>query len=69
MTKFRFEINSRDGYKLPPIQITGINMTDAEGKLRRMYRHCEIIEAKEIEPPMHSPVVPNFVGLLDLISQ
>lgn len=68
MTKFSFEITTRDGHTIPAVQISGLNLTDAENKLRRMYRNCEIVQTREVEPIRKSTVVSDFENLLDIIS-
>ncbi|GGB99410.1 hypothetical protein GCM10007205_05920 [Oxalicibacterium flavum] len=43
MLKYDFSLKTREGQRLNSIVIGGIDRSDAERKLRQMYRHCEVI--------------------------
>ncbi len=68
MPKFSFQITTRDGNKIPAIQIFGADMDEAEAKLRRMYRYCEINHVREADALRKTSTVPNLEDILELIS-
>jgi len=69
MLKFNFSVNTRDGQKIESIQIHGKDLPDAERKLRQMYRHCEVISCKTIDPGIKSSQSSDIEDLLSLISK
>lgn len=42
MVKFDFSVKTRDGQKVESILIAGKDQSDAERKLRQMYRNCVV---------------------------
>jgi hypothetical protein len=46
MHKFYFSIRTRDGLPVARLMILGRDRTEAERKLKQMYRHCEIISCE-----------------------
>ena len=69
MLKFNFSVNTRDGQKIESIQIHGKDLPDAERKLLQMYRHCEVISCKTIDPGIKSSQSSDIEDLLSLISK
>ncbi|MDA8381522.1 MAG: hypothetical protein M0037_00340 [Betaproteobacteria bacterium] len=43
MTKYRFQIKTRDGFEVNNLSILGRDQADAERKLNQMYLHCQIV--------------------------
>lgn len=68
MPKFSFQITTRDGNKIQAVQIFGSDMDEAEVKLRRMYRYCEINHVHEMGDIRKVSSAPNLEEILGLIS-
>ncbi len=49
MLKYNFSVMTRNGQRVDNLQIQGVDLQDAERKLRQMYHYCEVIEYKTIE--------------------
>jgi hypothetical protein len=47
--KFGFRIQTRGGSVVENLAILGRDREEAEKKLRQIYHHCTILEAKEID--------------------
>lgn len=50
MTKFEFNIRTRNGQRVDKITIQALDRAAAEKRLRQMYIQCEIIECVERLP-------------------
>ncbi len=50
MTKYAFQVRSRNGVVVDNLQISGHDEEDAIRKLRQMYPHCEVLESKIVSP-------------------
>lgn len=52
MQKFGFKIETRTGTTVDNLVVHGNDMAHAEAKLKQMYHHCKIIEARGIDSVM-----------------
>lgn len=50
MTKYVFQVRSRNGVVVDNLQIYGRDETDALRKLHQMYPHCETLESRVASP-------------------
>ena len=50
MTKYVYQIRSRNGAIVDNLQIYGRDEAEAQRKLQQMYRNCEILDAKVVTP-------------------
>ena len=48
--KYGFRIRTRQGFTVERLTIHGRDEADAERKLRQIYRHCEILERRVMQP-------------------
>lgn len=67
MTKYGFRIRTRDGLTVDNLQIYGRDGSDAERKLRQMYRGCEIIECLPMFGATRNPFA-SFEDIARLIA-
>lgn len=66
MTRFGFNIRTRSGQRVDNICIMAANQSDAERRLRQMYRHCEIVTCQSEAVAPRDPLEPDHV--IDFIS-
>jgi hypothetical protein len=66
MIRFGFNIRTKTGQRVDNIQIMAATASDAERRLRQMYRQCEIIECREQSVPRRSNSldVEHAIGLI-----
>ncbi len=71
MQKFDFSILTRDGQRVESIVIAARDGTEAERKLRQMYRYCEVVScnAKPSEDDKAQHVIMSVEDILSLISK
>ncbi len=69
MLKFDFSLKTRDGQNVESIHIHGKDLSDAERKLRQMYRHCEVISCTTIDPDNKISQSADIEELLSLIAK
>jgi hypothetical protein len=50
ITKYGFRISTRGGLIVDKLLIHGKDESDAERKLRQMYRHCRILQCTVYKP-------------------
>ena len=50
MRKFGFRIKTRGGMTVDNLQVSATDRENAEGKIRQIYNHCEILGCHEIQP-------------------
>lgn len=50
MTKYVYQIRSRNGAIVENLQIYGRDEAEAKRKLQQMYRNCEILETRVVTP-------------------
>ncbi len=50
MTKYVYQIRSRNGAIVDNLQIYGRDENDATRKLQQMYRNCEILDSRVATP-------------------
>lgn len=50
MTKYVYQIRSRNGAIVENLQIHGRDEAEAKRKLQQMYRNCEILETRVVTP-------------------
>jgi hypothetical protein len=69
MLKFDFSVKTRGGSKIVSVVIGAQDQTEAERRLRQMYRDCQILscEIKNVEERQHS--APTLEDILSLISK
>jgi flagellar biosynthesis chaperone FliJ len=65
MTKYVFQIRSRNGAIVDNLQISGRNEEEARRKLQQMYSHCEIIDSRIAMPERRNS---SYEDVLNLIS-
>lgn len=65
MTKFIFQIRSRNGAVVDNLQIYGQSLEDARRKLNQMYIHCEILSERTVTPELNGVV--SYEDVLNLI--
>jgi hypothetical protein len=66
ITKYIYQIRSRNGAIVENLQIYGRNEEDAQRKLQQMYRHCEILDTRVVTPERSS--ASSYEDILSLIS-
>ncbi|HEX4942965.1 MAG TPA: hypothetical protein VFV55_01355 [Usitatibacteraceae bacterium] len=67
MKKFGFRIRTRGGSVVDNLTIQGRDRDEAERKLRQVYHHCVILEARELRES--APVDgSDFEGVINLIA-
>lgn len=69
MLKFDFSVQTRDGQRVENIQIYGKDSSDAERKLRQMYRNCEVIQTKTIDSEKRFYQSMDIEDVLSLIAK
>lgn len=70
MLKYDFAIQTRDGLKVASVVIAGRDQSDAERKLRQMYRHSDILRCTiKNAPPTHLLPGNSVEEILSLISK
>ncbi|MBL0140639.1 MAG: hypothetical protein IPP91_00850 [Betaproteobacteria bacterium] len=67
MKKFGFRIRTRGGSFVDNLTIQGRDREEAERKLRQVYHHCEVVEAKEVLNSAPSDA-SDFEGVISLIA-
>lgn len=70
MFKFDFSVITRHGQKVESIIISGLDQSDAERKLRQMYRYCEVTNCRmrDISPKLLAPT-SSLEDILSMISR
>ncbi|MDR2187697.1 MAG: hypothetical protein LBE62_06540 [Azonexus sp.] len=68
-TKYQFRIRTRNGVLVDNLALFGRDETEAQQRLRRMYRDCEVLQCREL------PAAPfgrgghfNYEDVVDLIT-
>ena len=64
MTKFGFRIQTRGGSVVENLVIHGRDREEAERKLRQVYHHCTVLEAKILEAQAEG----DFESVIGLIA-
>ncbi len=67
MKKFGFRIRTRGGSVVDNLTIQGRDRDEAERKLRQVYHHCVVLEARESEDPAPADA-SDFEGVISLIA-
>jgi hypothetical protein len=67
MKKFGFRIRTRGGSVVDNLTIQGRDREEAERKLRQVYHHCQVLEAREHEESA-PPDASDFEGVISLIA-
>jgi hypothetical protein len=69
MMKFDFSVKTRGGSKIVSVVISAPDQTEAERRLRQMYRDCEVLscEIKQVEDKIKPSV--SLEEILSLISK
>ncbi len=67
MKKFGFRIRTRGGSVVDNLTIQGRDRDEAERKLRQVYHHCVVLEAREI-PDAAATDASDFEGVISLIA-
>ena len=52
MNKYGFKIRTRSGSVVEHLQVQARDRAEAELKINQVYRHCEIIECREVTPTL-----------------
>ncbi|MGE3452929.1 MAG: hypothetical protein AB7I06_16150 [Burkholderiales bacterium] len=66
MKKFGFRIRTRGGSVVDNLTIQGRDREEAERKLRQVYHHCVVLEARESE---EAPAdASDFEGVISMIA-
>lgn len=66
MTKYVYQIRSRNGSIVDNLQIAGRDEEEARHKLQQMYVHCEILETRLLSPDRGNN--STYEDVLSLIS-
>ncbi|MDZ4099800.1 MAG: hypothetical protein U1E13_14045 [Methylophilaceae bacterium] len=66
MTKYVYQIRSRNGAIVENLQIYGRTEEEAKKKLQQMYRNCEILETRVVGP--ERPMNSSYDEVLSLIA-
>lgn len=66
ITKYVYQIRSRNGSVVENLQIYGRNEEDAKRKLEQMYRNCVILDARIALP--ERPNQSSYEDVLNLIA-
>lgn len=69
MLKFDFSLKTRDGHQIVNVQIHGKDLSDAERKLRQMYRHCEVLNCTTTDADKNTTRSMDIEELLTLIAK
>ncbi|MDE2310254.1 MAG: hypothetical protein KGL01_05430 [Betaproteobacteria bacterium] len=69
MLKFNFSLRTRDGQTVENIQLYGKDLSDAERKLRQMYRNCEVTQYKIINSDNKIAQSADIEDVLSLIAK
>ena len=64
MTKFGFRIQTRGGSVVENLVIHGRDREEAERKLRQVYHHCTILDAKVVEGQAEGGDFESVIGLI-----
>ena len=67
MKKFGFRIRTRGGSVVDNLTIQGRDREEAERKLRQVYHHCEVLEARELLGAAPADA-SDFEGVISLIA-
>ena len=67
MMKFAFRIQTRGGSSVENLVIQGRDQAEAERKLRQIYHHCTIVEARAIADATRSDS-SDLEGVISLIA-
>lgn len=67
MTKFGFRIRTRGGSIVENLVIQGRDRDEAERKLRQVYHHCVVLEARQIADAAPAEA-SDFEGVISLIA-
>lgn len=67
MKKFGFRIRTRGGSVVDNLTIQGRDREEAERKLRQVYHHCEVLEARNIADSATGDAT-DFEGVISLIA-
>ncbi len=68
MRKFGFRIRTRGGSVVDNLTIQGRDQEEAERKLRQVYHHCEVLEAREIADSIPGDAT-DIEGVISLIAE
>ena len=67
MRKYGFRIRTRGGSTVDNLVIQGRDQVEAEKKLRQIYHHCTVLEAKLLADPVPSDS-SDLEGVISLIA-
>ena len=68
MIKFALRIRTRSGLPVDNLVIHARDRSEAERRIAQMYRHCEILECKEVHAPVREDEM-NFENIISMISR
>jgi hypothetical protein len=66
LTKFVYQIRSRNGALVDNLQISGRTEEEARAKLEQMYRYCEILSIRMLTPDRVSSA--SYEDVLSMIA-
>ena len=52
MNKYGFKIRTRSGSLVENLQVQARDRAEAEQKINQIYRHCSIVECREVTPTL-----------------
>ena len=64
MKRYGFRIQTRGGSVVENLVIHGRDREEAERKLRQVYHHCSVLEAKTLEPEAEGGDFESVIGLI-----
>jgi hypothetical protein len=71
MYKYGFKIRTRGGSVVENLQVHARDRAEAEHKINQIYRHCEILECREVTPTLRKEGldVEDVVGLINKLEE
>jgi hypothetical protein len=66
LTKYVYQIRSRNGAVVDNLQISGRTEEEARAKLQQMYLHCEILDTRMLTPERASSA--SYEDVLSMIT-
>jgi hypothetical protein len=69
VTKFAFRIRTRVGLVVDNLMIPGRDASDAQRKIRQIYRDCEILDCVCHRGGLRTPPITSFEDVVSLITR
>lgn len=69
MQKYEFCIRTQTGQRIERLNIIGRDQTEAERKLRQMYRNCEIVRCEPYQKRLNFSQAGNGAAITDELAE